>query len=102
MSMNYFGNEKKIINFLHMYCSKVKVFTDIDEAAAKTLELILNPQKRSLWINTSNKNDPPPDFYCPTEKIMMEVMRIDDHSFIGKRGGVINKRMPVKVKFKKN
>jgi len=51
-----------------MHCSQVKVFTDIDKAAAKTLELILNPQKRSLWINASNKNDPPPDFYCPTEK----------------------------------
>lgn len=88
--MNYFGDENNIISYLHMHCSKVEVLTDIDELATKTIELILNPQKWSLWIDTASKSDPPPDFYCPTEQIMMEVMRIDDHSFIGKKGGVIN------------
>ena len=50
----------------------------------------LNKKK---WINSSGKNEPPPDFYNPKLKLMMEVMRIDDHAYIDKKGRVQNKTL---------
>ena len=41
---------------------------------------------RKKWINSSGKNDPPPDFYNDKKKLMMDVMRIDDHAYINKKG----------------
>lgn len=32
------------------------------------------------WINNSGKDQLPPDFYNNKEKLMLEVMRVDDHA----------------------
>ena len=88
--MNYFGDEKHIIDWLHTHCERVETITDIDMTAEIVIESIMNPDKWSLWINSANKSDPPPDFYCPEAQVMLEVMRIDDHSFVGKKGGMVN------------
>ena len=42
------------------------------------------------WIDSSGKNEPPPDYYCPDKKIMMEVMRIDNHAFENDKNKIIN------------
>ena len=44
---------------------------------------------KTEWVDCSAKNDPPPDFYSESQKLMMEVMRIDDHAF-EQNGKVIN------------
>lgn len=46
--------------------------------------------RRKKWINSSAKNAPPPDFYNDKTKMMMEVMKIDDHAFIDSRGKIQN------------
>ncbi len=48
---------------------------------------------RKEWINSSGKNDPPPDFYDNKHKLMMDVMRIDDHAYIDERGKIQNKTL---------
>lgn len=88
--MNYFGNEQNIIDWLHTHCMSVAAITDMDDPAETILETIVDPEKWLLWTNSANKGDPPPDFYCSDAQIMMEVMRVDDHTFVGKKGGVVN------------
>ena len=48
---------------------------------------------RKEWINSSGKNDPPPDFYDNKHKLMMDVMRIDDHAYIDAKGRIQNKTL---------
>lgn len=88
--MNYFGDELNIIDWLYMNCTAVSSITAIDETIKTVIDWITNPDKRLLWINCSNKKDPPPDFYCPQAHIMMEVMRVDDREFIGNKGNAVN------------
>ena len=45
---------------------------------------------RKEWINSSGKNDPPPDFYDNKHKLMMDVMRIDDTTFKNKKGKLVD------------
>lgn len=35
----------------------------------------------SEWVDSSGKDDPPPDFYNNNQNLMLEVMRVDDHTF---------------------
>lgn len=42
------------------------------------------------WKDSSKANDPPPDFYNEKSKLMMDVMRFDDCSFIDEHGNVQN------------
>ena len=48
---------------------------------------------RKNWIDSSGKSDPPPDFYDPKHKLMMEVMRIDDHAFVDQKGHIHNESL---------
>ena len=41
------------------------------------------------WVDNSAKDAPPPDFRNDTRKIMLEVMRVDDHAFES-NGRIIN------------
>ncbi len=46
------------------------------------IEKIINIVNNSKdWIDSSGKNQLPPDFYNGKEKVMMEVMRVDDHGY---------------------
>ena len=45
-------------------------------------EKIHDTDSWSQWIDSSGKNDPPPDFYSDEFSLMMDVMRIDDHAFV--------------------
>ena len=49
--------------------------------------------KNKAWINSSEKNDPPPDFYNDKDHIMMEVMRFDDHAYEDKKGHIHNESL---------
>lgn len=54
------------------------------------LNNIVNKKTWSKWIDSSQKNAPPPDFFNNNKKIMMEVMRVDDHTHKNAKGKLIN------------
>ena len=57
----------------------------------KEIDKIINIAKTvDNWIDSSGKDQPTPDFYNEKDKIMMEVMRVDDHG--DKKHGKIIKR----------
>ena len=52
-------------------------------------EIINIVRKIHDWVDSSGMDQKPPDFYNEKEKIMMEVMRVDDHGY-KKHGKIIN------------
>ena len=56
----------------------------------KIFNLIYSKEEWEKWVDSSAKNDPPPDFYNETNKIMMDVMHIDDHVYENEKGRIIN------------
>ncbi len=88
--MNFFDNENKIIEwFQNVECSSVCFPVERDELIA-IFQAIHNEEQWKLWKNSSGKSDPPPDFYCNKLKLMMDVMRVDDHAHKNKKGKVVN------------
>lgn len=88
--MNYFDDENKIIEWLQeVECSSVCFPIENDELVA-IFDAIYNEEQWKLWKNSSGKADPPPDFYCDKLKLMMDVMRVDDHAFKNKKGKIVN------------
>lgn len=88
--MNYFDDESKIVKSLQDVPLN-KVFLSNDVSAAKEIFVsIHDAEEWKLWSDSSGKADPPPDFYNDKLKIMMDIMRIDDHAFVKKNGKVVN------------
>ena len=88
--MNYFDDESIIIeHFQEIECSSV-FFPEVTKDAIHYFKSIHDKVKWGKWVNSSGKSDPPPDFYSDEFKCMMDVMRIDDHSFKNKKGKLIN------------
>ena len=54
------------------------------------LDKVCNQDNWDNWIDSSGKSDPPPDFYSDEYKIMMDVMRVNDHEHKGKKGKLYN------------
>lgn len=52
-----------------------------NNTSKKIVKTILDDEKWKFWTPSNGKNDPPPDFYCDKYKLMMEIMRVDDHTF---------------------
>ena len=88
--MNFFDKEEKIIFFLQDVSKKEIQFYPKTLKHSRKIKSIINKKRWRDWINSSGKNELPPDFYNVTEKIMMDVMRIDDHAFINNKGKVVN------------
>lgn len=88
--MNYFDDEKNIISwFQDVDCSSVCFPIENDELI-NIFNCIYNPELWTKWKDSSGKADPPPDFYCEENRLMMDIMRIDDHAFISKKGKFVN------------
>lgn len=88
--MNFFDDESKIIEFLQgVQLNKVFLSNDIT-AVKEIFASIHDAEEWKLWSNSSGKSDPPPDFYNDKLKVMMDVMRIDDHAFEKKNGKIVN------------
>ena len=90
MYVNFFDYESKIIECLQgVQLNKVFLSNDII-AVKEVFTSIHDAEKWKLWSNSSGKSDPPPDFYNDKLKVMMDVMRIDDHAFENKNGKIVN------------
>lgn len=88
--MDIYDNESEIIDtFRDEDHSEVCLIPEDDETERVYLS-IHEHENRKYWVDSSGKGDPPPDFYSNHFNLMMEVMRVDDHGFIGEKGGIVN------------
>jgi len=95
MPTNY-ANEQKILDEIHeLEPSQCLILSDSEDSSnyiftADVLETILNDSYLSFWKDNS-KSQTPPDFVNDTHNLMMEVMRIDDHSADGKENPALKR-----------
>lgn len=89
--MNRYDKEERIINaFQDLNFFEMWIYP----SSLKNIKLyrsIHNRKNWKRWIDSSSKNELPPDFYNPKLKLMMDVMRIDDHAYVDENGRVINR-----------
>lgn len=88
--MNTFNNEKNILKFFRRCETEEILLSTQDKSIKNMLHTILDDTEWKKWVDSSGKNELPPDYYCPENKIMMEIMRIDDHAYKNEQGKVIN------------
>lgn len=88
--MNLFDDELEIVQFLQsVETSSVLLMTNSSKEQS-LYESICDEINWKDWTISKGKADPPPDFYNEQLKIMMDVMRVDDHSRKNKKGKLIN------------
>lgn len=88
--MNYFDNELNILEWFQDISLQYVWFPYQSNDSMSLFSSVNNYKNFKEWINSSGKSDPPPDFYNPKLKIMMDVMRIDDHGHMNKKGKFTN------------
>lgn len=88
--MNYFDDENKIIEWLQTVEHSSVCFPVEKEELISLFLTIHDEEQWKLWKDSSGKADPPPDFYCDECKLMMDVMRVDDHAHKNKKGKIVN------------
>lgn len=74
-----FNNENKILAYFRGCDCKPLAFP-ISESVFNIFTAIHSEDNWSKWVDSSQKSDVPPDFYNDNLKLMLEVMRIDDHT----------------------
>lgn len=85
--MRMFGDKEiDFIEGFRMLKSEEILIIGNEDEIEKIIDIINN---NSDWIDSSGKNQLPPDFYNEKEKVMMEVMRVDDHGY-RKHGKTVN------------
>ena len=85
--MDIFDNENEIIaHFQNVQSSEVLLIPENDAQCDHVFAAINTPEQWKLWIDSSGKGDPPPDYYSTEHHLMMDVMRVDDHGYIGRNG----------------
>ncbi|MDB7994362.1 hypothetical protein PND92_11415 [Faecalicoccus pleomorphus] len=88
--MNYLDNENNIIQMLQRVpTSEIWLMTDGD-LEKEIMESLLLESKFIKWHYSAGKADPPPDYYNDSLHVMMDVMRVDDHSHLSDKGKLIN------------
>lgn len=89
--LNRLDKEERIIEEFQMLDTNEVGLFPKNSRIVKIFNSINNAKQWQKWIDTSAKNDLPPDFYNEKMKLMMDVMRIDDHAYIDEKGRVINR-----------
>ena len=87
MFLNYFDKESNVIEHFQTTCHGI-IFNSIESIFI--VNKVLKSRHWKNWVNNSKKSDPPPDFYSDKYKLMMEVMRVDDHTKKLKSGKLYN------------
>lgn len=88
--MNRFDDEDKIISQFQEVNDNEVMFATQSEMIEAVYSSIHTEALWKNWINSSSKSDPPPDYYLPKDELMMDVMRVDDHAFVNKKGKIQN------------
>ena len=88
--MNRYDKESIVIeDFQDINSTKINPIHR-DLKTLSVLDSIHSKRKWKKWIDTSSKKELPPDFYNPSSKLMMDVMRIDDHTHVDDKGNIVN------------
>lgn len=90
VTINYYDDENRIIEDFQLHFEDWMSFPNLPEPGDIIIESIADVEQWKDWINSSGKDAPPPDFYNDKLQLMMDVMRVDDHTFIGKKGKPVN------------
>lgn len=85
-----FANENAIVSYFQDIDTEDVLFLTESEEAINIYNCIADEESWKKWTNSSNKSDPPPDFFSEHFMLMMEVMRVDDHSHVSEKGKLIN------------
>lgn len=89
--MDIYDNEINIISyFQELETTQILLLPESSKRVEQICRLVHEKSNWKKWIDTSAKNALPPDFYCEFEKVMMDVMRIDDHENISAKGKIVN------------
>lgn len=88
--MNLFDKEERIIDYFQFLENDKILLSPNSLKINKIYKLVHDREKWNNWIDSSSKKELPPDFYNDKDKIMMDIMRIDDHAHYGKKGKIIN------------
>lgn len=88
--MNYYDDERKIIKDFQLIGNFGVYFPPQSQGAVNVFRSVCDTRKWMNWTYNAGKSDPPPDFFSDEYKLMMEVMRVDDHAFVNNKGCMIN------------
>lgn len=88
--MNQFYKEAKIIERFQHEKTQQMLFPNVTDTAEAVFLSIYEIDSWKQWTDSSGKNVPPPDFYNIDLKLMMDVMRVDDHEYISAKGKTVN------------
>lgn len=88
--MNRYDKELNIIKDFQEMNNYEIALIPMDLKTISIFKSIHSKRKWKKWIDSSSKNDLPPDFYNPNLKLMMDVMRVDDHTHIDENGKLVN------------
>lgn len=89
--MNRYDKEDRIISdFRDLDSSEIGLMPN-NSKTRKIYFSLSDENSWKEWTDTSAKNELPPDFYNDKLKLMMDVMRIDDHAYVDEKGRVINR-----------
>ena len=72
---------------------RIELFPSSTPELEKIINAVCDKNERDNWTDSSGKSDPPPDFYSDKYKLMMDVMRVNDHEKRGKKGKLYNPSM---------
>lgn len=77
--MNHYDDEENIIQLLQSIERSQICFANFSVGLSLFFNSIYREKLYRDWINSSGKNDVPPDFFSPNYRYMLEVMRVDDY-----------------------
>ena len=94
--MDVFDKEKNIISYFRDTETECILLLPENNAECEAVcNAVLNESEWGKWIDSSAKSALPPDYYCDEKHLMMDVMRVDDHETISRKGKVVN---PLRVR----
>lgn len=88
--MKTFDNESFILDTYRLVSSNDIIYNGRFCHCNKIKKITKAIKFSKFWIDSSSKNDLPPDFHNERQKIMMEFMRVDDCVNVIEEGKVIN------------
>lgn len=91
--MLFGDSEIDIINYLQNLDNSEICFPVESSEAIEILDTIHSKEKWANWRDSSGNSDPPPDFYSDEYRLMIDVMRVNDHEQKGKKGKLYNPSM---------
>ena len=88
--MNYYDDENSIIESFQCLNDSSVFFPIFTDDAEEVYRSIHDLEEWNKWTNSAGKSDPPPDYFNDEKQLMMDVMIVEDNSFIGKKGKPVN------------